>query len=339
MHKHLQTRIVERSGGNPFFIEELLNYLKNQGMGEQEQSALERGELPSSLQSLILSRIDQLMEGQKATLKVASIVGRNFEAATLWGFYPQLGQADQIKDHLNILTEAVLTVREQQEPDLVYAFRQMLTQEVAYESLPYATRSTLHERLGNYIESAAADRLDQHLDELAYHYALGQNEPKKREYLLKAARRAQGVYANAAAIDYYNRVLALLTQEELPQVLLDLGEVYELVGRWQDARASYEQALAIADQQNDHTTQAWCETEIGELLTKQGQYAEASVWLDRARMGFEANHHLAGVAQTLQHKGTLLARQGDYEELAACVQGEPFHPSGIGRSIQHRQPA
>ena len=310
----LADRIIQRSGGNPFFIEELLNYLKNQGFGAEDLHALERSDLPSSLQSLILSRIDQLMEGQKATLKVASIVGRNFEVATLWGFYPQLGATEQIVEHLDVLTQAVLTVREQTEPNLAYAFRHMLTQEVAYESLPYATRSTLHERLGDYIEIAAAGRIDQHLDQLAYHYALGQNEPKKQEYLLKAARHAQYVYANTAAIDYYNRVLPLLAPEELPQILLDLGEVYELVGRWQDARASYEQALSAADQQNDPTTHARSETEIGELLTKQGQYAEASTWLDRARRGFEATGDRAGVAQTLQHKGTLLARQGDYEE-------------------------
>ena len=84
----LADRIIERSGGNPFFIEELLNYLKNQDLGEQKLHTLEQSELPSSLHSLILSRIDQLMEEQKATLKVASIVGRNFEVATLWGFYP-----------------------------------------------------------------------------------------------------------------------------------------------------------------------------------------------------------------------------------------------------------
>ena len=244
----LADRIIERSGGNPFFIEELLNYLKNQGFGENELHTLERSELPSSLQSLILSRIDQLLEGQKATLKVASIVGRSFEVATLQGFYPQLGAADQIKEHLDVLTQAVLMVLEQPEPELAYAFRHMLTQEVAYESLPYATRSTLHERLGDYIEIAAADRLDQHLDQLAYHFALGRNEPKKREYLLKAARRAQRVYANTAAIEYYTRVLPLLSDEELPQILLDLGRVYELVGRWQEARASYEQALSVADQ-------------------------------------------------------------------------------------------
>jgi adenylate cyclase len=309
----LAERIIQRSGGNPFFIEELLNFLRNQGLGEDELHSLERSELPSSLQSLILSRIDQLREGQKATLKVASIVGRSFEAATLWGFYPQLGEARQIKEHLDVLTQAVLTVREQPEPDLAYGFRHALTQEVAYESLPYATRSTLHERLGDYIETSAVDRLDQHLDQLAYHYALGQNETKKRVYLLKAARRAQRVYANTAAIDYYESVLPLLSDAELPQILRDLGRVYELVGRWQDARASYERARVLAEQLHDPITQAWCETAIGDLLSKQGQYAEAGVWLDRARAGFEDTANRAGVAQVLHVQGTLLARQGDLD--------------------------
>ena len=74
---------------------------------------------------------------------------------------------------------------------MAYAFRQVLTQEVAYESLPFATRSTLHERLGDFIEITAASHLDQMLDQLAYHYAQGRNEPRKQEYLLKAGRRAQ----------------------------------------------------------------------------------------------------------------------------------------------------
>jgi predicted ATPase/class 3 adenylate cyclase len=306
-------RIIQRSGSNPFFIEELLNYLKSQGLGERALSDLDHSELPSGLQSLILSRIDQLREGQKTTLKVASIVGRSFDVATLSGYYPQLGRADQITGHLQGLTEADLTLCEEPAPALAYAFRQMLTQEVAYESLPYATRSTLHERLADFIELSAAGRIDQHLDQLAYHYALGQNDAKKREYLLKAARRAQSVYANTAAIEYYTRVLPLLSEAELPDILLDLGRVYELLGHWQDARSSYAQALSLAGRSGDRTTQAWCMTATGELLRKQGQYAEAAAWLDQARAGFEVAANRTGVAQVLHFQGTLLARQGDLD--------------------------
>jgi predicted ATPase/class 3 adenylate cyclase len=309
----LIARITERSGGNPFYIDELLTYLQGQGIDPRDRQALAQLDLPTSLQSLILSRLDQLADSPRITLKVASVIGRSFEAATLWGFYPALGDAQQVEENLANLEQADLTFQEAPEPDLTYAFRQVLTQEVSYESLPFATRAALHEQLGQFIETANSHQLDQHLDRLAYHYGASQNEAKKREYLLKAARRAQRVFANAAAIDYYLRILPLLSDAEKPNVLLDLGRVQELVGRWDDAKGSYKQALEMARRHNDGLTQAWCETEIGELLTKQGQYASAIDWLERARSGFIAVDDNAGVAETLQHQGTLLARQGDYD--------------------------
>ncbi len=306
-------RITERAGGNPFFIDELLTYLQAQGINPQDRQALARLDLPTSLQSLILSRLDQLADSPRITAKVASVIGRSFKAAMVWGYYPQLGDEEMVKEYLRSLERVDLTFREATEPDLIYAFRQILTQEVSYESLPFATRAALHEQLGQFIERTFAHELEQHLDQLAYHYGTSQNEAKKREYLLKAARRAQQVYANAAAIDYYRRVIPLLSESEQAEVLLDLGRVLELVGRWQEAKATYEQALEVARNQQDLTTQAWCETEIGELLAKQGQYAEAAALLERARARFETVQTPSGVAETLQHKGTLLARQGDYD--------------------------
>ena len=160
-------------------------------------------------------------------------------------------------------------MREQPEPDLAYAFRHMLTQEVAYESLPYATRSTLHERLGDFIETTAAGRLDQHLDQLAYHYAQGRNESKKKEYLLKAGRRAQHVYANTAAIDYFSGhcLYSAMVKGQLSCWTWD--EYWSLVGQLAGSEDDAMNRLWIwLSRQNDPKTQAWCETSIGELLTK-----------------------------------------------------------------------
>ena len=309
----LITRITERSGGNPFFIDELLTYLQAQGIDPQDRHALAQLDLPTSLQSLILSRLDQLADSPRITLKVASIIGRTFEAATLWGFYPPLGDEEHVKENLHSLEQADLTFQEAPEPDLSYAFRQVLTQEVSYESLPFATRAVLHEQLGQFIERAYATQLDQQLDRLAYHYGASQNEAKKREYLLKAGRRAQQVYANSAAIDYYQRLLPLLANAEKPDVLLDLGRVLELVGRWREALDSYVQArdLAEAGGQPGYAAAA-AQCALGDLARKQGDYAAAATWLAQARGGYEAQNDRAGVAQTMHYLGTLLARQGDY---------------------------
>ncbi|HEX7974040.1 MAG TPA: AAA family ATPase, partial [Anaerolineales bacterium] len=223
-------KIIERAGGNPFYIEELLNYLQDKGIGPLDYETLEQQDLPSSLNSLILSRIDQLTENQTAALKVASAIGRLFKAAMLWGVYPQLGEPSQVLTDLETLARLDLTQQESGEPEVAYLFKHVLTQEVTYESLQYATRAILHEHIGKYIEEHSAGALDQAVDLLAYHYERSQNTAKKREYLLKAGQAAQGKYANTTALHYYRRVLPLLSPAEQVGVMIKLGQVLELVG-------------------------------------------------------------------------------------------------------------
>jgi predicted ATPase len=81
----LAGRLLGRAAGNPFYLEELLNYLKDQQVNFEDAAAVERLDLPSSLHSLVLSRIDRLTETQQGALKVASVVGRLFQAAVVWG--------------------------------------------------------------------------------------------------------------------------------------------------------------------------------------------------------------------------------------------------------------
>ena len=96
----LVAQLTARTEGNPFYIEELLNYLHDRGINPYETSALSALELPSSLHTLILSRIDRLSELEKVTLKTASIIGRLFSLAWLYGYYPALGEAEQVKADL-----------------------------------------------------------------------------------------------------------------------------------------------------------------------------------------------------------------------------------------------
>ncbi len=141
-----------RPGATPSSSTNCSTYLQAQGIDPQDRQALAQLDLPTSLQSLILSRLDQLADSPRITLKVASVIGRSFEAATVWGYYPQLGDEKLVNEYLRSLERVDLTFQEAAEPDLIYAFRQILTQEVSYESLPFATRAALHEQLGQFIE-------------------------------------------------------------------------------------------------------------------------------------------------------------------------------------------
>lgn len=152
----LVEKLMARSQGNPFYLEELLNFLRACGLDPREPQALEKIELPDSLHTLILSRIDQLSEHEKTTLRVASIVGRLFRAEWLTGYYPNLGGATRVQVDLDGLAEMDITSQDSPEPELAYLFKHIVTHEVTYESLPFATRAKLHEQLAAYLERQIA---------------------------------------------------------------------------------------------------------------------------------------------------------------------------------------
>ena len=151
--------VTTRAQGNAFYIEELLNFIGSQGVHPQDEAAIRKLELPESLHSLILSRIDAVGEAPRRTLKVASVVGRTFSAPMLPGVYPELGAFDAVKGHLDTLgAQDLLSV--EQEGEQTYLFKHVVTQEVAYESMPFAFRSMLHERVGGFIELTEPDSIE-----------------------------------------------------------------------------------------------------------------------------------------------------------------------------------
>ncbi|MCP5099255.1 MAG: tetratricopeptide repeat protein [Chloroflexi bacterium] len=306
------TSITARAEGNPFYIEELLNYLDTEGITPQDMRALTQFQLPSSLHSLILSRIDQLSESQKSTLKVASVVGRLFKAAMLWGAYPQFGE-EKVKLDLIELSRLDLTPLDRKEPEITYLFKNVIMQEVAYESLPYATREMIHGLIGNFIESNAVDAITQSVDLLAYHFERSNNDEKTREYLLKAGEAAQANYANTTAIEYFRRLLHLLNPAEQISVKLKLGQVYELVGKWDAASKTYTDAQILAKELDDRLNVGKTQTSLGELHRKRGMYEEAGFWLKQAQSNFELLDDKVGMGQVLHIAGTIAAQQGDLE--------------------------
>ncbi|HSL28725.1 MAG TPA: tetratricopeptide repeat protein, partial [Anaerolineales bacterium] len=307
-------KISARAEGNPFYIEELLNYLHDREIDPQQPEALEQIDLPDSLYSLILSRIDQLSENQKTLLKVASVIGRLFRAAMLWGVYNQFGDQARVRSDLDTLSALELTPMDTPEPELAYLFKHILTQQVAYETLSFATRAMLHDQIGQYIEKTYTETLEQYIDLLAYHFEHSENLLKKREYLLKAAQAAQADYANTAAITYYRQVLPLLPEAEQVGVMLKLGQVFELVGEWKDARQMAQGAEALALRLDDTSGQAQAQQAMGWLLRKQGEYAEAEAWLLHARANYEKLDDSAGISHVLADIGEIYRLQGKYPE-------------------------
>jgi len=316
----LVEQITTRAGGNPFYIEELLNYLQDQGFDPYNTEMLDQIDLPTSLHSLILSRIDQLKESQKSTLKVASVIGRLFRAAWLWGVSPELGDQERIKNNLEDLNRLDLTPMDTPEPELAYLFKHVVTQEVAYESLPYATRAMLHGQLGQFIEQTYNNKLDQYINLLAFHYDRSENQPKKREYLRKAGEIAQAEYANEAAIDYYQRVLLLLPPKEQEPIMVKLGEVLGLLGRYDEALAYYNSARKLLEAETDERPAnhlhrlAELAYKMATVYHRRSDYETALEWLEKGLSYLDENEPTIELARLYNILTLIYRHQGKNEE-------------------------
>ncbi len=328
--KALVKPLTTKAQGNPFYIEELLNYLRDRDINPYDARALSALELPSSLHTLILSRIDQLTEAQKVTLKVASIIGRLFPFAWLHGYYPALGPAEGVKADLDELARLDLTPLDTPEPELAYLFKHVVTQEVAYESLAHATRAQLHEQLARYLEAQGGDR---YLDTLAFHYGRSENTAKQREYYRMAGEAAQAAFANAAALDYYERLLPLLS-EPAEQIDLHLkrGAVLELVGEWDGAEAAYRAALGVAEGSAAAPAVARAHFALGGLEGQRGEFDRALAWLEQASAGWQALGDLAGWGRARAAIGWLHVGTGDFARARQAAE----EGLALGRAAQDR---
>jgi adenylate cyclase len=304
--------IAARAGGNPFFIEEVANLLKSQREKLDDPGALESLELPDSLHSLVLGRIDQMGEDAQVTLKVASVIGRLFRAAMLFGVHPIEQGRLNIPAHVTEMRARDVVLPEPAEGEEAYLFKHVVIQEVAYESLPYAMRSRIHEEIGNFLEKVAGENPRPWLDLLAFHFERSQRDDKKRHYFLAAGDAARAAYALKLAISYYERAIALLGGAERIDILHRLGEVLELAGRWTDAFARYREARALADEVGTAAQRAAVGGAIGDLHRKRGEFPDAEMWLKRARQENADLGNEHGVAMMLHLEATLCAQMGNF---------------------------
>jgi class 3 adenylate cyclase/tetratricopeptide (TPR) repeat protein len=325
--------VTARASGNPFFIEEVANLLKVQRLNLDDPRSLESLELPDSLHSLILGRIDQLTEDAQTTLKVASVIGRLFRAATLFGVHPLERGRQHLPAHLQEMRGRDVVVPEPAEGEEAYLFRHIVMQEVAYESLPFALRATIHEAIGAHLERLAGEDSRPYLDLLAFHFDRGRQDDKKRRYLVAAGDEARRGYALTSAISYYERALAVLAGAARIDVLVHLADVLELRGRWNDAFARYREARALAEGADCPAQRATIAGLMGDLFRRRGEFAEAGIWLERARQENADQGNDSGVALMLHLEGTLAAQMGRFESATQLLQSAANLRERLGEEL------
>ncbi|MEV6302533.1 tetratricopeptide repeat protein [Actinoplanes sp. NPDC051861] len=307
-------QIWNQAGGNAFYIEELVSYLHGRAVDPGDPRALAGVQVPDSLQRLVMARIDQLSDDEKATIKVASVIGRRFQPPWITSVYPAAGTTAQVAGHLSRLHTLDLTPRVVAESEPEYEFKHPVTQEAAYQSITYDTRAALHERVGRFIEDTYPDRLSQYVDVLAHHYARSDRVDKQRAWFRAAGDRAKEMFANEGATYYYGLLLPLLSEAERAELHIEIGSVHQHTGQWAEAEDHYQQAMRLAEANGRREILAAAQRQFGDLLMYTHSDAESVTWLRRALAEFERLGDAAGQSRTMGRVTFALYRQGAYAE-------------------------
>jgi predicted ATPase len=334
----LVTLLREHSEGNPFFVEQILRYLQEQGMLVQSAEGLRPAGggllLPGDVRAMLATRLDRLTQEVKQVVQTAAVLGRQFEVQVL----SQMLRADA--------TLADKLVEGERQSiwfalnELSYLFRHRMMRDVAYEMQLRTRLRELHGLALDAIEMIYAADLPSHYDALAYHAEHSQDIAKQRLYYRKAGEAAQSAYRNALAIEYFERLLPLL--KGLPEcidVRLRLGAVLELIGQWKSAEMHYREALDLAESLQDAQAVARCRQALGVLCRQRGDYDVALQWLELARAGYEvrqtrpASQVLSDICMTFGGAEYNLATRYSLESLELARQLGDQRATSLGLNL------
>jgi predicted ATPase len=212
----LKQLILEKTEGTPFFMEEIVQELVEQGVLRQDASVgwvtthpTTALQLPPTVQGILAARIDRLAPDEKALLQQLAVIGREFPLSLVKHVIAQ--SEDELYRLLTSLQHKEFLYEQSAFPEVEYIFKHVLTQEVAYNSVLIERRKALHEQTGQAIEQLFHDRLEEHYSELAHQYSRSGSTEKAIEYLHKAGQQAVQKLAHAEAISHFTTALDLLT--------------------------------------------------------------------------------------------------------------------------------
>ena len=237
--------VLARTGGNPFFIEEVVRELvaagsliERDGRMGSDTSVTDR--LPATIQEVLEARLDRLGDPVKGVIRPAAVIGRTFWYRVLARMVPMSPLAEAI----GILEVDGLIAPAASLPELTYGFRQVLIRDVAYQTQLLSVRRALHRQVGEAYEALFSDRLEDFIDVLAFHYERSDERAKALYWLVRAADRAKGLFANDEAIGLYKAAIARADEDDdgplgVAAILERVGEVQTLIGRYDDAVASF----------------------------------------------------------------------------------------------------
>ncbi|AGW95012.1 adenylate/guanylate cyclase domain-containing protein [Cupriavidus sp. DF5525] len=357
----LRQLILEKTEGNPFFMEEVVQTLaeENALLGEPGHYRIEKTpaalHIPTTVQGVLAARMDRLPLAEKELLQTLAVIGKEFPLSLIRKVTGL--EQDPLYALLASLQAGEFIYGRPGFPEVEYAFKHALTQEVAGNSLLSEQRGTLHERTGRAIESLFRHQLKDHCSELAHHYSLSGNTPKAVEYLLCAGRQALERSAHLDTIRHLGTALELVarlpqtperTRQEIAlRVALGPALIAARSFSSNEVEANYKRALSLCEMEGEtsqlfqvkfglrtfYSIRAQHQTahELGEAMLSLAENAQDPVLMGHAEVALGITSYLQGefrAARTHLEQG-LAHYQPEQQHLHVGLYGQDAGVRGL----------
>jgi class 3 adenylate cyclase/tetratricopeptide (TPR) repeat protein len=309
----LKHRLIARSQGNPFFLEESVRTLVETQVLVGERGAyhlaqpLDTWQVPATVQALLGARLDRLPPENKHLLQTAAAIGTEVPWPLLQAIADTSEEA--LYRSLAQLQAAEFLYETSLFPERAYTFKHALTHEVAYGSLLHERRCTLHARIVDELEALTGDRLDDQVERLAQHALLGEVWDKALAYGRQAGEKAQARSAYREAVVGFEQALVALEHvpdspaatEQAIDVRLGLRNALNVLGEAPGRMLDHlRRAETLAQTLGDQRRLAWVYADMSTIFRVAGDGDRAIVYSQRAlalgvtlgQVGFQARAHL-----------------------------------------------
>lgn len=319
----LRERVVDGSEGNPFYAEQIVKMLLDQGvLSGGERWTLDEGRLaalrvPPTLVGVLQARVDGLPAAEREALQAASVVGRIFWDHAL--------EACGLRSDAVAAALAGLAAKELAFPrpassvlgSAEYIFKHALLHDVVYESVLLRERRSAHARVAAWLESRGGGRDRERSPLVAQHYSLAGDERKASVHWDRAGAAALSVSAFPEARDCFAR--ALDGAEDRGRLLVRLGQALNGVSEFAEAESRLREALALGEAAGNRRLTAGALTNLARVLGQTERYGEMSAACERAAALSEQDGDRDGVADALGLAGASAGLAGDFARAEPLV--------------------
>ncbi|HET6316994.1 MAG TPA: adenylate/guanylate cyclase domain-containing protein, partial [Chloroflexota bacterium] len=328
--------ILTRSGGNPYFIEEIVHGLRGAealieayGRVSARSGAVPR--VPATVQEVLEARLDRLPTKARRVLQVAAVCGRVFRQSIVQRLVPDV----PLRDGLGLLESEGFILTHGVEPERTYTFRHALIQEVAYQTQLHSQLRGTHEAIAEGLETMYADRADELVGDLAFHYAHSANDAKAAHWLAQAGDRARALYASGEALANYAVALDRTSQRDLDtraSLLERIGEIENVLGHYDLALRRFRSALEVLPATR-RASVARLQRKLGTTLLQKSDYIEAAAAFDAGLAALGGTDDVEAAHLGVQ-VGQLYLRRGDFAAARAAITraiavGERLHADDL----------